>query len=383
MEDKVMEYESIEKLLKHKEPWKYNFEFECGNKEYEELDTFERYFTYRASKGGKVYKEYSNAQKFIDECAKKYNDLKDPDAWNNKAYYDVVIEIYERLWNYEKDEYIEESSAHIKKNPFGNCCFGGDTMNSVQYVLNDLYALVEEQLKLELPQRAKNISENYIMECVRSNPKFCETFLSEIAKKDINVEDRDDKYIIEQFIDVYHTLGNFVLVPKGFNGWRGSFKSGLKDYWDLSLKYLQENEYGDFSPEHFTKYINYFFLWDYVKPVNNSGYEINPIGMKALTDERNISDFFKAATALIEHRGILMTTLLRLKISEALKGICKSYFDDIQGEEFLSTVHKDGFKVASEKLKKLLQGNKSEEAKQILSELSKLSDDKCVDKEVK
>ena len=82
------------------------------------------------------------------------------------------------------------------------------------------------------------------------------------------------------FAQLTHTMGNMVLVPAGYNGHRGT-KDYLKDYFDLSLdnlvhswdgnKYLGE-KYED-RQRNFKKYINIFFLWDYV----DKSYNILPL----------------------------------------------------------------------------------------------------------
>lgn len=57
----------------------------------------------------------------------------------------------------------------------------------------------------------------------------------------------------------YHTLGNFVLVPKGYNSQRASLVS---DYWDLSLLYLKEMaETGEYKDENYKWYIENYGLF--------------------------------------------------------------------------------------------------------------------------
>lgn len=85
---------------------------------------------------------------------------------------------------------------------------------------------------------------------------------------------------LEDFAKYVSCIGNFVLVPAGFNGYRGTHRY-LKDYWDLSLdhlayvkrSWLQHEDKGTTRNDGFPEYINTFFLWDYV----DENYEVKPL----------------------------------------------------------------------------------------------------------
>ncbi len=75
-----------------------------------------------------------------------------------------------------------------------------------------------------------------------------------------------------KLIEVYHTLGNFIIIPKGWNKCR---YSSLKDYWDLTLlciynyyfkiedeKYCIEKISGKENKEQYEVYINTFESWE-------------------------------------------------------------------------------------------------------------------------
>lgn len=335
-------------------PWEYNFEFECNDENYTRLCTFERFFTYKllTDNDKSCHQTLPLAKEFIDKrLTMEYKTIIDPDGSDGMDC--LAHEIYNRLWDWKKNE---KNTFGKMEDKFDMGEFGADTINSATNPISQL--------------TGKNSWRKNLNCWLNDRPKY-ET-LAQNAKAD-------------KYINAYHTLGNFVLVPAHFNKQRGSnlrlCGKKINDYWDLSLEYLQKNGYSDFTPDCFTTYINYFFLWDYVNPVNNSCYEINPIGMTKLTDERNISDFFKTATNCIKRRGIFMTALLRLKTSEEdeLKKVCKDYFDFIQGKDFLSKAYADGFNEAIGKLKELLEG-KGDDAEQILTDLSKMP---CCNKEAK
>lgn len=120
----------------------------------------------------------------------------------------------------------------------------------------------------------------------------------------------------EEYVKIYHTIGNFVLVPAYFNQQRGASLricggEKINDFWDLSLKYLHENGFGGIVPGDFTWYINYFFLWDYVY-VKNGEYYSKQISPRDKKDIKQCEDFFTETVRLIKRRGIFMTAMLTL-----------------------------------------------------------------------
>lgn len=288
-----MAYESVEKLLDSKEqkPWEYNFEFECDDAEYKWLKTFERYFTYKASSPKGC--DYPHAAAFRADSAKKYKDLKDPDG-SGYEFYELTHDIYSALWNWKKNDGNTFGTINRR---FGDTFsdLGCDTMNSVQTVLNSLYVLDKAGVKLE---GRRNVSENYMLECMQTVPDFCKNFLSEIGMSGV----------AKQYIDVYHTIGNFVLVPAGFNRYRAWH---FGDYWDLSLENLKVTQIGD----SFNWYINYFFLWDYVKTVGNQ-YEVRGISPRDRNDTAEFDRFFYHTISFIKRRGMFMTAMLMIRQSD-------------------------------------------------------------------
>lgn len=305
-----MAYENIEELLKKEaKPWEYNFEFECDDEKYKALSTFERYFTYKISPEATAY---DNANQFI-KMHFGYNPISDPDG-SGKDYYQIIHKIYNALWGWEKDR--RSTFGTLKGNP-DLCEFGADTMNSVQTALG---------LTIE-PNRWGNRSLYWTLECW-----CCDKEKYEQIWKGKKAND---------YIDAYHTLGNFVLVPKWFNGDRGTMlylckneekpsyfqskKDGkyyqkIDDFWDLSLEYLNENGFHkkikksevNFDKEMFDWYINYFFLWDYVQ-LDKGSYKVNLIGMNEQTNKRDFPEFFKISTDLIKRRGKFMTAMLDIQ----------------------------------------------------------------------
>lgn len=72
--------------------------------------------------------------------------------------------------------------------------------------------------------------------------------------------------MLSEFARNVGCLGNFTLVPSGFN----RFRSRLGDYFDLSLKELKLKDSNWLGEKvNFSQYVNIFFLWDYTKVEND------------------------------------------------------------------------------------------------------------------
>ena len=278
-------------------PWAYNFEFECEDEKYKKLDTFTRYFIYKTQPDPPAF-DLENTAEFIKSNF-GYHPVYDPDGSDQNAYYPIVIEIYKHLWNWNcpaEPEQREYKYAEVDGDIFGECVFGPDTMNSVQSPLKE----VDQEKYYSI---YRTIHEYY-------NPDGNEININGLA----------------DYIDWYHTLGNLVLVPAGFNEYRGKSKT-IKDFWDLSLDDLKKNGYNRpvndynyekhrrivrpvvFEEREFNKYINYFFLWDSVEYKDND-YIVRSISHKDWDQDSFLPTFFVKTREIIERRGRFMTAML-------------------------------------------------------------------------
>lgn len=143
----------------------------------------------------------------------------------------LLKDIYEKIWD---DEIL-------------NCCvtnnkikYYSDTMTSVQGLINRFYELVyiEDNKTKEIKISLKKFEE------MNSNPSKYPIF------KKYFVDDNEDSRIVLDFIKHYHTLGNYIPVPRGFNHARsGNYAS--HDMWDITLmkikEYYDSKEKCDFS----------------------------------------------------------------------------------------------------------------------------------------
>ena len=227
--------------------------------------------------------------KTLDENLSK-GKLFDCDSSNGTCH--LSEQIYKVLWGYGVVE------------AFHSISFGGDTMNSFATILDDF---------------ADAHSLRECREKYNSNPNY---------KKLI-----DD--IFGSYAAATGRIGNFVLVPKGYNKSRNN---RFKDFWDRSLAFLQSTDNQYLLEGEFTKYINYFFLWDYVYLRDEANYGVRSMQSKAFTETRGYSGpspelnsimpsedeipvFLGNAISAINRRGIFMTAMLRLasELPEAYK----------------------------------------------------------------
>ena len=253
---------------------------------------------------------YRNIDKKTDKKTDEKNDEKndeneknvrlfDCDSWNGSN--DLMDEIYDRLWRNKMDKSLRDK-------------FGGDTMNSFATTFHALFCDGDSFL------------------AYKNDIKSIE---SEEKKKR---EEKKKFYdALREYAKLTGCLGNFVLVPKGFNGYRG-LAGTIKDYWDLSLHELRCDRSGqgwlDLVDMPFNKYINLFFLWDYVSGQKNEGYRARPLFKSheaILTREKMVlprkadgegasddfSEFTKNANRCILRRGAFMSAMLRISAEDS------------------------------------------------------------------
>mgnify|MGYP000689413057 CR=1 FL=1 len=249
--------------------------------------------------------------KKIDENEKNVR-LFDCDSWNGSN--DLMDEIYDRLWRNKMNKW-GCSSSHDK--------FGGDTMNSFATTFHALFCDGDSFL------------------AYKKEIKSIESEEREEKKKREEEKKREEKKkfydALRKYAKLTGCLGNFVLVPKGFNGYRG-LAGTIRDYWDLSLHELRCDQSGqgwlDQVDMPFNKYINLFFLWDYVSGKKNGGYRARPLFksheailmrekmvLPRKADGEGASDDFSAFTEntnrCILRRGAFMSAMLHISAEDS------------------------------------------------------------------
>ena len=250
-------------------------------------------------------------------------------------------EIYRTLWNWQdlcRVEDVEFKYATIKQ--FGMSCYGHaikmgpDTMNSF-WITFSAYLIAHYRDTYRWNNFKNTV---FFKEGENGKQRDRADRIKELVEADENYV-RSDK--IKEFAKFTHTLGNLVLVPAGYNGYRGT-QPCIKDYFDLSLAnllygwggnhYLGE-DYEE-RKQNYIKYINTFFLWDYV----DENYEAIPLcashkkqletqrrtgklEAKGVLPERDEIDYICSnINNRIHRRSLFMIAMLRIALGIDLNG---------------------------------------------------------------
>lgn len=244
-------------------------------------------------------------------------------------------EIYRTLWNWQdlcrvKD--VEFKYATIRQ--FAVSCYerdkqmGPDTMNSF-WITFSAYLIA-------------NHSDTYRWNNFKNTVFFKEGENGKQRDRADRIKElieNDERYVgsekIKELAALTHTVGNLVLVPAGYNGYRGT-QPCIKDYFDLSLDNLiysrDGNHYlGEDSKtrkRNYIKYINTFFLWDYV----DENYEPVPLceshkkqleiqqrtgrleAKGVLPEKEEIDNLCNHITVKIRSRGLFVIAMLRMAL---------------------------------------------------------------------
>jgi hypothetical protein len=295
----------LDEFLKLDKPTEYNFEFEnveCDLDTYSKLAVYSRYFTYKASRLEHKENVYEKGRQFVVDTVEKYRCIADPDGSLERNHTCMLSrELYRKLWGWEDSPKGKlDRYGVVMFDEFGRLEFGPDTMNSAQTTLNRAVEICEDEKIKEL--KKGNISINFMLE-----------LYSNEYKEDL-MRWLDDVEGLQDFLNLYHTLGNFVLVPAYFNGYRASKVNG-NDYWDKSLTLLQSKNEVWMSSNNkeilwnknlYTRYVNYFFLWDYTE-------EYNPKIISNIQYKADMEKFLETTCRNIRRRGDFMVAMLKIQ----------------------------------------------------------------------
>ena len=214
---------------------RYDFSNEGAPLDYcEENDAIDKFFIYRS--GGKshgFYKKekydfFEKARKMRIELLKKYNFKQNKDKENEfspliidpDSQSKLLQKIYKILWD------IKEDCPEYMKSCLDKGNIQGETLNSVNTTLNYYYEnYIEQEEKEKIREKInkrQSVSKKYILSRYLNDSK---TLKERISNKSIN-----------DFLNIYHTIGNFMPVPNNCNGPRGTHS--INDYLDLNLLYI-------------------------------------------------------------------------------------------------------------------------------------------------
>ena len=274
----------------------FDFSNDCCKKNYiEEKDTLYKYIKYKVSNMDVIDSKYERSIVLRNNIKEiKESGVLDPDSKSK-----ILQLIYNKLY---KDCLKNEKLERIVTNEKHNIC--GDTMNSVSITLNkSIERLLKASEKNEL-EKIKNViydDEDDIL------LRDIEYLRDELNSFKISWGDFSTKYTTELYLnyeknlrrrgisnfslkkylegidalelmEVYHTLGNFIIIPERCNAPRGS---SLKDYWDLTLlciynyyfkiedeKYCIEKISGKKNIKRYKDYLDTFNTWETFIKVN-------------------------------------------------------------------------------------------------------------------
>ena len=271
----------------------FDFSNDCCKKNYiEEKDTLYKYIKYKLSNIKTINFEYERTR-VLKENLENSNENKIPDADSKSK---VLQLIYNKLYK----EFLEdEDFKRIVTNKNNNIY--GDTMNSVSTTLNEAINRILKANKADELDQIKNaiyygIVDGSIEDIREELNSFklpgwncsiiytTELYLNydkNLRRKGIS--NFSLKKYLEgidalELMEVYHTLGNFIIIPEGCNAPRGS---SLKDYWDLTLlciynyyfeikneKYCIEKISGKKNIKRYKDYLDTFNTWETFIKVN-------------------------------------------------------------------------------------------------------------------
>lgn len=215
----------------------YDFSNDGANYKYRNLEGSYKFLAYMIVRkknsfdlrpyNGFDYEYFKKARDDVGKIAEKYGEVIDPDSKSS-----LLQEIYRNLWI---DKYSNIFSCINS--------FYGETLNSANTTLEKFFKYKEKSIKDKRERSSfrngkQRASINYVLSRYVNND-------SNVVKAII--KDEDFKY----FVNSYHTLGNFMPIPKGCNAPRGT--GNIKDYFDLTL-YIIHNYYFDGNSRDF-KYI--------------------------------------------------------------------------------------------------------------------------------
>lgn len=271
----------------------FDFSNDCCKKNYiKEKDTLYKYIKYKLSNIGTINFEYERTR-VLKENLKNSNEDKIPDPDSKSK---VLQLIYNKLYK----EFLEdEDFKRIVTNKNNNIY--GDTMNSVSTTLNEAINRILKANKADELDQIKNaiyygIVDGSIEDIREELNSFklpgwncsiiytTELYLNydkNLRRKGISnfsLKKYLERIGAFKLIEVYHTLGNFIIIPKGWNKCR---YSSLKDYWDLTLlciynyyfkiedeKYCIEKISGKKNIKRYKDYLDTFNTWETFIKVN-------------------------------------------------------------------------------------------------------------------
>lgn len=228
---------------------------------------------------------------------------------------DLSLDMYRVLWGWKGRKCplpLSETHDRLRR-----VSFGPDTMNTAATSLN---RFAEAYKRVAGCSEKSSVSRLYDKIVLDQDSKF----FAESGDSEALAEELDG--IFGSLLETSGMIGNLVLVPSGFNSWRGT---ALGDDWDRSLELLREGgerldkvltadgaEMTKWDRDLFPEYVNLMFLWDYVQ-VNEGELSVLPLWNDARDDYRGFSE---EVARRIRRRGIFMAGMLKIAVGNSFGG---------------------------------------------------------------
>ena len=299
----------FKRLMKeYYEKYQCNFRTKIGEDTYSEMMAAMPYA--RDGESGLVnYLKYKNADmRYLYSYEKKRYIvcLFDCDSSNDTC--ELSSDIYATLWGWnlkKKQMQVERFRVEGK-----TVLFSPDTMNTGATMLNEY---VENEYDVSSCS-VRKLYERIVLKAVDEISEWQ-------ARKSEGLEDVLED-VFGKFLCASGTLGNFTLVPYGFNVKR---YRKVKDDWFLSLKLLEgngekemnedltceDNGYIIWDNSQFAQYVNMTYQWEFYQFIKDDE------RYKELM-EKGQKEICEILTRLIIRRGVFMTAMLKIAKCEEL-----------------------------------------------------------------
>ena len=213
LDSKALEY-FLEKIGKSKAEFLNEFSYGESKEKLEGIKNFLKY---------KIIVELGIVEKDYSDC-------------------DCMAKVKEEIVNYLLNKGYNAKNCNERYIEVEGKLFETDTANSVQTMFGEYLRnyLSEKIYSKEDSKYTDFVSEYTSGYGFPKKVEYRDYFFLQNIEKWYNLADEEDKKIFEKFsllASIYHTLGNVILVPIGFNMGRNRI---FKDYLNFSLEYLDK-----------------------------------------------------------------------------------------------------------------------------------------------
>ncbi len=367
-----MAYHTVENFLKDKNPIMYNFENEFD------------------------MPDFDNGQTSIDLFSAYRKLPGNPHADGSNGKCPLATDIYHKLWNYNVDE---PGYGNFRKIVFFDTLFGGDTMNSgatIMKIWNKQCDAENEKVNLEKYISVCHTIGNFTLvpayfNSERGGQDYFDAGLLKLMQTDWHIVNRMAKHVqkkkmttkklkifLSDLASEFPKMGKIPEVKEKDEMTENDWEE-VEAYIEKCYREKYKNLYKDFSCKNFIKYINLFFLWDYVDC--EKGVRPKAISPRNKS-EKEISGFLLKAYNLIRRRSCFMVAMLRIatgtNISKGerecrwrewpVSGVYKEIVDKV----FLADKIYPHYQEVIDEIEKVIQDSKDKEfVLEILNQLKK------------